>query len=265
MPGVDRKMKHIRSHLFAMIIGMLLGMSFVAGGTAVTQAAGNGSLPAYPAQIKILVDGKQANIDAYGINGTTFVRLVDVGKEVDFNVYWDGAANAVQVESGMSYTGKASASKVQSTEVEAIRKEIVERTNAVRSKNGQPELAVDVKLMDAAQVRATELAATSTYSHTRPDGSKFNTVTDCPYVGENIHRITTYYLDYYDLELAEAAVNDWAASTAHLENILNPNVDSIGVGIAIGKNDKGDKSWYCVQLFLVEGCQINWVDDPITK
>ena len=77
--------------------------------------------------------------------------------------------------------------------------------------------------------------------------------------------ITTYYLDYYDLELAEAAVNDWVASTAHLENILNPDVDSIGVGIAMGKNDKGDKTWYCVQLFLVEGCEVNWVDDPITK
>lgn len=258
-------MKQIRSHLCAMIIGMLLGMAFMADGSAQTSAAGNETVPAYPAQVKIMVDGLQANIEAYGINGTTFVRLVDVGKAADFNVYWDGAANAVQVESDMPYTGKASASMAQSIEVEAIRKDIVARTNAVRTQNGQTALSVDVKLMDAAQVRATELAATTTYSHSRPDGSKFNTVTDCPYVGENIHRITAYYLDYYDLELAEAAVNDWVASTAHLENILNPDVDSIGVGIAVGKNDKGDKAWYCVQLFLVEGCSITWVDDPITK
>lgn len=258
-------MKTIRSQLLTLILGMLIGMVFMSDGNAVARAAGDGSTQAYPAQIKIMVDGRQAKIDAYGINGTTFVRLVDVGQEVDFNVYWDGAANAVQVESEMSYTGKASAVYGQTAEVEKIRKEIVSKTNEVRAKNGQGALAVDVKLMDAAQVRATELAATTTYGHTRPNGSKFNTVTDCPYVGENIHRITTYYLDYYDLELAEAAVNDWAASTAHLENILNPDVDSIGVGIAAGKNDKGDKAWYCVQLFLVEGCQINWVDEPITK
>ncbi len=258
-------MKQIRTHLCAMMIGMLLGMAFMADGSAQTDAAGIGSIPAYPAQIKILVDGQPTKIDAYGINGTTFVRMVDVGKEVDFNVYWDGAANAVQVESGMPYTGKASSTMTQSAEVEAVRKEIVALTNAVRAENGQEELAINVKLMDAAQVRATELAATTTYSHNRPDGSKFNTVTDCPYVGENIHRITTYYLDYYDLELAEAAVNDWVASAGHLENILNPDVDSIGVGISMGKNDKGDKSWYCVQLFLVEGCEINWVDTPITK
>ena len=258
-------MKQIRSHLCAMLLGMLLGMAFMADGSVQVDAAGIGSVPAYPAQVKIMVDGLPADIEAYGINGTTFVRMVDVGKAVDFNVYWDGAANAVQVEGGMPYTGKASSSMKQDTAVEEIRNEIVSLTNAVRAKNGKPALSVDVKLMDAAQVRATELAATTTYSHTRPDGSKFNTVTDCPYVGENIHRITTYYLDYYDLELAEEAVNDWVASTAHLENILNPDVDSIGVGIAMGKNDKGDKTWYCVQLFLVEGCEVNRVDDPITK
>ena len=257
-------MRSQRSNFIVLIVGMLLGMIMMGGSGANTSAAG-GALKALPATIDIRVDGQRVDIEAYAINGTTFVRLVDVGQRVDFNVYWDGDAGAVQVESGMNYTGKASSIYKQSAEIEKIRQEIVTKTNAVRKSKGMPELKVDVRLMDAAQVRATELAATTTYSHSRPDGSKFNTVTDCPYVGENIHRITTYYLDYYKLQLAEAAVNDWVKSTAHLENILNPSVSSIGVGIAMGENDGGDDAWYCVQLFLVEGGNITWVDEPILK
>ena len=142
--------------------------------------------------------------------------------------------------------------------------EIILKTNALRAKHGQRELVVNARLMEAAQVRAAELAATGTYAHTRPDGRKFTTVTDCPYVGENIHRISTSYLDYYHLDLAQAAIEDWAASQGHLENIINPEICAIGTGVARGKNNKGEEAWYCVQLFLVDGCSIGWVDQPMT-
>ena len=257
-------MKLQRSHFVVLIVGMLLGMVFMAGSSSETGAAG-GALEALPASIDIRVDGQREDIEAYAIKGTTFVRLVDVGKSVDFNVYWDGKAMAVQVESGMPYTGKEPAGAKKDKSVEAIRQDIIARTNELRRKNGREELRVDTKLMAAAQVRAEELAATVTYAHARPDGRHFTTVTDCPYVGENIHRITTYYLTYYHMELAKAAVDDWAKSPDHLENMLNPDIYAIGTGIAKGKNDKGEDCWYCVQMFLVNGCSVNWVDEPVLK
>ena len=87
--------------------------------------------------------------------------------------------------------------------------------------------------------------------------------TDCPYMAENIHRIATRYLSQHDVSLAEAAVDGWANSETHLRNIRNERLNAIGVGIAKGINAAGEESWYCVQLFLYDGCVISQVDIPI--
>ena len=87
--------------------------------------------------------------------------------------------------------------------------------------------------------------------------------TDCPYMAENIHRIATRYLSQHDVSLVEAAVDGWANSETHLRNIRNERLNAIGVGIAKGINAAGEESWYCVQLFLYDGCVISQVDIPI--
>ena len=50
------------------------------------------------------LDGEQIELEAYVINGNNYVKLADVGRALDFNVYWDGV---VQIESDTPYTGKA--------------------------------------------------------------------------------------------------------------------------------------------------------------
>ena len=140
--------------------------------------------------------------------------------------------------------------------------EIIDQTNMLRQEYGLASLAVDENLMEAAQVRADEMAATGTYSHTRPGGLKYYTVTDCPYVTENIHRLNQEWLDAMDLELADAAVQDWTESSGHLEHMVSGKVDAIGVGIAEGTDDQGRECWYCVQLFRYTGQKITWVDEP---
>ena len=62
----------------------------------------------------IYVDGVQVSMTAYSIGGNNYVKLRDVGKAVNFNVYWDGAA--VQIESDQPYTGKAPASQTTQPE-----------------------------------------------------------------------------------------------------------------------------------------------------
>ena len=256
-------MKKQRSYLRAMMVGMLLGMAFLTHGKV--EAAGNGGVTAYPTRINIMVDGQPTEMEAYGIDGSTFVRLVDVGKAVDFNVYWDAEAQSVCLESTNAYTGQAPTGWSRNRTVSPERQEIVDRTNAARKREGLNRLDIDEMLMEAAQVRATEMAAATLYAHVRPDGSAFHTVTDCPYVGENIHRISQPYLKYYGLELAETAVEDWLDSDLHRENLLRPDTVSIGVGIAKGVNDNGETAWYCVQLFMVNGGEIHRVADPVLK
>ena len=250
--------------------GLLVGLALSdPAGAAVQQ------LTATPSSQPIYVDGERVDLNAYGIEGNNYVMLRDVGKTVGFNVYWDAGHGAVQIETDKPYTGKApAATETPATpgtatagsgqDVEAICQEIIDRTNALRVQNGLPTLTVDPLLTQAAQVRAEEMAATGVYAHTRPDGTPRSTVTDCPYTGENIHRIFASGLQWSGRGLAELAVADWANSPSHLANILDTRVGSIGIGIARGTFSTGEECWYMTQWFLAEGEHISWVDEPIT-
>lgn len=249
-----------------LIAGILIGITLFGGSSVL--AAG---ITAERSTNRIYVDGQEVRLTAYNINGNNYVMLRDVGRAVDFNVYWDSDAKCVQVESKKPYTGEAPVTSAEAkpveqpaqTDVAAAKQDIIDRTNALRKENGVAVLRVNDRLMQAAQVRADEMAAHTVYSHTRPDGRKFNTATDCPYMAENIHRIADWVLS--DQTLAERAVADWYASTVHHKNMVNPKLSEIGVGLARGVNDTGDPCWYCVQLFLYDGYSITRVDTPANK
>lgn len=100
------------------------------------------------------------------------------------------------------------------------------------------------------------------YSHTRPDGRRSNTVTDSRRTGENIHCITELYLEQQHKTLSDAVVNLWSNSKGHADNMLNARYGEIGVGLARGTDSNGLACWYCVQVFLVDGCEVTWVDVP---
>ena len=246
----------------------------LAGVTTTAYAAG---IMAERSHHRIVVDGKEAQMEAYVINGNNYVRLRDIGKAVGFEVYWDGDAKCVQVESGKPYTGiapvKAETSEPASQpevtrpadDVDAMKQDIVDRTNALRREKGVAALRVNDKLMQAAQVRADEMAAHTVYSHTRPDGRKSNTVTDSKYTGENIHSISELYLDQQQKTLSEAVVNLWSNSKAHADNMTSSRYGEIGVGLARGVNQNGLDCWYCVQVFLLDGCEVTWVDTTAMK
>ena len=248
------------------LCGLALGLSLSAPAAQAVE-----SLKATLSTNRILVDGQEVRLTAYNINGNNYVMLRDIGRAVGFNIYWDSDSKCVQVESDKPYTGEAPVKSTTTkpveqpaqTDVAAAKQDIIDRTNALRRENGAAALRVNDKLMQAAQVRADEMATHTVYSHTRPNGGKFNTVTDCPYMAENIHRIADWVLS--DQTLAERAVADWSASTTHNKNMVNPKLSEIGVGLARGVNDTGDPCWYCVQLFLYDGCSVTRVDTPTNK
>ena len=177
---------------------------------------------------------------------------VKLSETAQSNLSADGISDAAAAQETTEYFDDA-----------ATKQDIIDRTNALRRENGVSVLTVNGELMQAAQVRADEMAAHTVYSHTRPNGGKFNTVTDCPYMAENIHRITDWTMS--NQTLAERAVADWSASTTHNKNMVNPKLSEIGVGLARGVNDTGDPCWYCVQLFLYDGCSVTRVDTPTNK
>jgi hypothetical protein len=67
------------------------------------------ALVAAPAASTVLVNGKNIAFDAYNIDGANYFKLRDLacalsGTEKQFDVGWDGAANAIALTSGRAYT-----------------------------------------------------------------------------------------------------------------------------------------------------------------
>lgn len=258
----------MKKQILTMFTGLFIGAIITGGASA--YAAG---ILAERSNHRIFVDGQEVQMEAYGIAGHNYVKLRDIGKAVGFNVFWDADSGCVQIETGAPYTGEAPVKSTTTTPMEhpvqtdvaTAKQDIIDRTNALRREKGVAALRVNDKLMQAAQVRADEMAATGAYSHTRPDGRKYYTVTDCRQVGENIHQIPLLYLAQQKTALAETLVYSWSKSAGHMENMTDESYAAIGVGLARGTDANGLECWYCVQLFLRSGYSISAVDKPATK
>ena len=73
------------------------------------------------------------------------------------------------------------------------------------------------------------------------------------------------YLNQQQKTLSEAVVNLWSNSKAHADNMTSSRYGEIGVGLARGIDKDGFDCWYCVQVFLLDGCEVTWVDTPASK
>ena len=116
--------------------------------------------------------------------------------------------------------------------------EVVSLVNAERARYGLSALTIDVKVQQAAQVRAQETV--QSFSHTRPSGASFSsalTEAGVSYTraGENIA---------YGQATPQAVVSAWMDSEGHRANILSRNFTKIGVGYTLSGG-----AAYWAQLF----------------
>lgn len=209
-------MKHDKKAITAMVTGMAIGAALVSEAAA--------GIIAEPTWQKIYVDGQQVSMTAYNIAGQNYVRLRDIGQQVGFNVYWE---NGVQIDTDAPYTGVAPVQEVSSqpTDME-IREEMIQRINEVRRKHGAPELAVDQSLMDAAQ----EYSAQMFTSHHNQVECKTVVASGYPYgFGSNL----TVFSITDPERISEKAVANWENSPGHLATMIDPNCDTVGVGVTI--------------------------------
>ena len=256
-----------RKQLAYLFAGLSLGFLL----SSPAAKAASDLIQALPSWQPIYVDGQRVYMEAYNIDGHNYVQLRDIGRQLGFNVFWE---NGVQIDSTAPYTGEPPADNDQEQAQETLpsettsredpdvnRQEIIRLTNAFRQEQGLPTVVADERLMEAAQVRAQEMAATCTYSHTRPNGEKYYMVTDCHQLYENIHQINVYWVEQ-GMSVAEKATQDWIESAAHRKTLTNPSLTKIGVGVVPGLDICGKDCWYCVQLFCSADQTITWVDTP---
>ena len=95
--------------------------------------------------------------------------------------------------------------------------QVVRLVNAARAKQGLSALRADAELTRAARVRAEEI--TRKFSHTRPDGTSWSTVSNSAF-GENIAM---------GQRTADKVMAAWLTSSGHRANILRASYGSIGV------------------------------------
>ncbi|RPF47474.1 uncharacterized protein YkwD [Hydrogenoanaerobacterium saccharovorans] len=135
-------------------------------------------------------------------------------------------------ETSKPETSKPETSKPDDNQVamSEYAQEVVRLVNEERAAAGLSALKVDVKVLEAAQVRAEEQPIL--FSHTRPNGTSCFTALDeagATYrgAGENIA---------YGQRSPEQVMDGWMNSSGHRANILNPNYKYIGVGFYKGSN-----------------------------
>ena len=133
-------------------------------------------------------------------------------------------------------TAKPAGGTAQTTGVssrEDLANQVLRLVNEARAKQGLAALRMDAELTRAACVRGAELL--QKFSHTRPDGSRWSTVSGSAFA-ENIAR---------GQRTAEKVMAAWMSSgDGHRENILRPSYGSIGICVF---NHNGVMYW--VQLF----------------
>lgn len=134
---------------------------------------------------------------------------------------------SVNPKTDNDYETYLSAAKENMGKYEDMIYEVLTQTNMIRAEKNLPALKLDDKLTEQACVRAAEMAATGVFSHTRPNGQLWSTVFDRNGFkgtrGENIAKGYT---------TAKSVCDDWKESSGHYENIIKPEYEYLGVGIA---------------------------------
>lgn len=119
-------------------------------------------------------------------------------------------------------------------------KAVIDLTNAERKKDDLPPLKPSAKLFTAARAHAANMAKQDKLAHDLDEATPADRITSAGYKfrrwGENIG---------WKAETPKAAITEWMDSTIHKENILNKDFTEIGVAVA--KNEKGERYW--VQVF----------------
>lgn len=121
---------------------------------------------------------------------------------------------------------------------------LVDLTNFDRASEGLHGLSVNDTLVQAAQLKANDMAQKEYFAHNSPDGQTpwywFKEAGyQFSYAGENL---AVFFGDSEDVEQA------WMNSPAHRANILNSNFTEIGIATAEGYY-QGQKTVFVVQMF----------------
>ena len=127
-------------------------------------------------------------------------------------------------------------------QVQSQTAQVLALVNQERQNAGLKALTTDTKLTKVAQLKAEDMAKNKYFSHNSPlYGSAFDMLKDhginYTSAGENIAR---------GQKDARSVMKAWMASSGHKANILKPQYEKLGVGLAYDESGRS----YWVQIFI---------------
>ena len=143
----------------------------------------------------------------------------------------------------LSYSGKFKLKLIDHGSLVDIRRKVIKRTNRQRRRAGLDPLTGNRRLHNAAQGHVDDMDAVGRYlAHDSSDGRDLSDRIDevgykWRYIAENAAA---------GQRSANAAVAAWMNSDGHRANVLNKEIEEIGVGFAI---DDKSKETYWIQKF----------------
>lgn len=109
---------------------------------------------------------------------------------------------------------------------QTIEAQVVALTNAERSAAGCAPVTIDVRLHDAAQAHADDMATQGYFSHTSKDGREFwERMDDAGYPWRNAAENIAW-----GYRSPAAVMDGWMNSQGHRDNILNCKLSDVGIG-----------------------------------
>lgn len=115
------------------------------------------------------------------------------------------------------------------TSVTADEQEMIDLINQDRINHGLPALKVDLRLVSAAREKSEDIKANNYFTHVSPNFGYAASL--FPQMGLNVNYWAENVGAQMTVEAAELALE---ADIPHQQNILDPNVTHVGVGIAYG-------------------------------
>jgi hypothetical protein len=120
--------------------------------------------------------------------------------------------------------------------------DIISLSNQARTRFSKYQLEQNIKLMNAAQMKAEDMAKIRYFAHNAPDGTQaWDYIKKVSYTyemaGENL-AITN--------ESAEDVINGWLNSPTHRDNLLSEDFKDFGIGLAYYGDYENHKNTYVI-------------------
>jgi uncharacterized protein YkwD len=114
------------------------------------------------------------------------------------------------------------------------RERLLALMNEARVKNGEPPLALDPTLQDAAQAHASDMYMRGYFGHDSPEDNVFTRLREAkvnaPLLAENLAQAVS----------PEDAHATLMASPSHRKNVLDARLQKVGIGLIESKLETGD-------------------------